>query len=99
MLKLPQLKTILTQMFRNGHRKEFVQDLYRFIVKSNETDLRAMNPNFIALRIGISHYQMLNLAVDGVLSGLFEMQWDINCPRCGNILICCLQRLPIMPVE
>lgn len=71
-------------MYRNGNPKMIIQDLFRFIVKSNKNDLRAMNPNFIALRIGISHYQMLNLAVHGVLSGLFEMQWDINCPRCGG---------------
>ncbi len=84
-VRLPALKAVLTQMYRNGTEKDMLQNLYRFIVKSKAADLLVMNPNFIAIRIGISHYRMLNLTVDGVLSGLFEMQWDINCPRCGGI--------------
>lgn len=84
-IRLPALKAVLTQMYRNGTEKDMLQNLYRFIVKSKAADLLVMNPNFIAIRIGISHYRMLNLTVDGVLSGLFEMQWDINCPRCGGI--------------
>lgn len=85
MLKLPALKSVLTQMFRSGMGKETVQELYRFIVKSKADDLVVMNPNFIADKAGLSHLEMLNLIVDGVLSGLFEMQWDINCPRCDTI--------------
>lgn len=85
MLKQSGLKSVLTRMYRGGIDKETVQSLYRYFVKSETAELLAMNPNFIAIQIGISHYKMLNLAVDGVLSGLFEMQWDINCPRCSNI--------------
>lgn len=85
MLKLTSLKSVLTQMYRSGIAKSTVQELYRFIVKSKPDDLIVMNPNFIAIKTGLSHLDMLNLVVDGVLSGLFEMQWDINCPRCANI--------------
>ncbi len=85
MLKLSSLKSVLTQMYRSGIEKSTVRELYRFIVKSKPDDLILINPNFIAIKTGLSHLDMLNLIVDGVLSGLFEMQWDINCPRCDNI--------------
>lgn len=85
MLKRPSLKAILTRMYRNGIPKSTIEDLYKFIVKSKPENLIAVNPNLIAIKTGISHLEMLNLAIDGVLLGLFEMQWDINCPRCGNI--------------
>ncbi len=85
MLKLPSLKAVLTRMYRNGIPKNTIEDLYKFFVKNKPENLIAINPNFIAIKTGISHLEMLNLSVDGVLSGLFEMQWDINCPRCGNI--------------
>ena len=61
-------------MYRNGIEKNTIQNLYGFIVKSKPENLIAMNPNFIAIRTGLSHLRMLNLAVDGVLTGLFEMQ-------------------------
>ena len=85
MLKIPSLKAILTQMYRSGTAKDTVQEIFRFITKATAEDLIGMNPNFIAIKSGVSHLDMLNLVVDGVLGGLFEMQWDISCPRCNNI--------------
>lgn len=85
MIKEKSLKSILTQMFHIGIAKKIIQDLYKFIMKSKPQELVAMNPNLIAIKIGLSHWEMLSVTIDGILAGLFEMQWDINCPKCENI--------------
>lgn len=46
MLKLPLIKSVLTQMYRNGIKKNTIQNLYRFFVKSwkcNIADLTTFN--------------------------------------------------------
>ncbi len=72
-------------MFRNGTAKKTIQDIYRFIRKSELSELRFQNPNYLAIHLNISRVEMLNMVVNGVLHGLFEMQWDVSCPHCGTI--------------
>lgn len=85
MINIKSLKIILIQLYRNGVAKNIIQDLYKFIIKSSPENLVEINPNLIAIKLGLSHWEMLSLVVDTVLTGLFEMQWDINCPRCSGI--------------
>ena len=85
MIREDALKRILTTMFRNGTAKKTIQQLYRFIVKADARDLHFQNPNYLAIHLNLDRISMLNLVVQGVLYGLFEMQWDVHCPHCGTI--------------
>jgi len=85
MINEDALKRILSAMYRSGISKEGVQDIYRFLKKSKPESLVFQNPNFIAVHLNLSRIEILNLVVVGVMHGLFEMQWDVNCPHCGSI--------------
>ena len=36
------------------------------------------------MHIGLEQWEMLELLVRGLISGLFEMRWDISCPQCAS---------------
>ena len=85
MLKEAALKSTLTRMHRVGIDKEEIRTLYRFLMGESVDALLHLNPNFIAVNCRFNPQQMLNLVVEGVVHGLFEMHWDIVCPHCGRL--------------
>ncbi len=85
MINEQNLKVVLTQLYRQGISKDIIQSLYSYIIKAPQEDLLAVNPNYIAVKIGIQRWDILNLIVQAVLNRLFEMEWDVNCPRCKGI--------------
>lgn len=84
MLNENAIKSVLKLLYRSGIKKSTIQNLYRFFIHSAPEKLLFLNPNYIAVHIGLEQWEMLELLVRGLISGLFEMQWDIRCPQCAS---------------
>lgn len=85
MIKEQELKVVLTRMYKQGVSKEAIQALYGYIKKGKLEDLIAVNPNYIAIRCSFTKEVMLNILINGLVEGLFEMLWDTHCPHCKNV--------------
>lgn len=79
------LQSALRQMYRDGVIRDAIRLLFLYITKGKTDDLFNVNPNYIAKRLSLSKSQALNLIINGLKNGLFEMHWDIYCPQCHGI--------------
>ena len=85
MIKQTALKSILSRMHKRGSDKEAVRTLYRFLISEDTKNLLHINPNYMAVHCRFNRETMLQLVIEGVMQGLFEMHWDIVCPHCGGL--------------
>ncbi len=84
-LQNEKLQTILKSMYQKGADGDTIKALYRYLVTAKPDALLAINPNLLAVKLDINQQQIIDLVIYGVIDGLFEMNWEMACPHCGNI--------------
>ena len=86
MINKSALKNVLNNMQRNGIDENTAEELYHFFISSTPDRLVNMNPNYIAAQCGIGRFEILNAVIQGITNSLFEMNWDINCTLCHDVV-------------
>ena len=79
------LKETLVKMYNLGLSKQTVRSVYGFFLNSDLKSLQYMNPNRIAVKNDLTFSETLKFVTFGVLTGLLQMEWDVFCPKCGNL--------------
>ncbi len=85
MYKKDLVQSKLKHIYQKGIKPEQIKAIYRFIMQSKPQDLLLLNPNIIAIKLDLEQGDLLDIIILGVVEGLFEMQWDMSCPHCGEI--------------
>lgn len=85
MINESALKAVMTQMYRHGIAKSSIRELYGYFKQAKVEELVSVNPNYIAVRTRMERYETLQIVIRGILDGLFEMRWDLTCPKCGEV--------------
>jgi len=66
----------------NGSRR-LVAELREYLLSPVEPNLR-LNPNWLAHRLNVSEYELLNALAFAVSDGLVELHWETFCPKRGG---------------
>jgi class 3 adenylate cyclase len=85
MYKKDLVQSKLKRIYQKGIKPEQIKAIYRFIMQSKPKDLLLLNPNIMSIKLDLEQGDLLDIIILGVVEGLFEMQWDMSCPHCGEI--------------
>lgn len=86
MINEQKLKIILTRLHRLGVDKSIVQTVYKYVKFASLSEQQNINPNYMAMRTGVPKRRLMNFLVAAVREGLFELNWDVVCHRCHDLV-------------
>ncbi|NQU66963.1 MAG: adenylate/guanylate cyclase domain-containing protein [Candidatus Marinimicrobia bacterium] len=75
----------LVQRFKYPGDQAIVNKLANHIETSNESELFHIDVYSLANQWNVSKKDLLELFIRGLHEGIFRMEWEYHCPRCGGI--------------
>lgn len=84
-MNLEILKRNLLKLYYKGYTTQDIKQLFTFMKqKIAQRDYR-IQPYELKKLLNLNRNQFMKLVMDVLLSGLFEMRWEIECPHCRNV--------------
>lgn len=75
----------ISQRLNRYHLSENIQNkLLDFIEQAQDDELYRFNPRVLAGRLSVEDHQALDLVALGMREGLFNLNWEVQCPACGT---------------
>jgi class 3 adenylate cyclase len=78
------IQTSLERIKSHGVPREIMDKLDLYLREASAPELYKVNPRYLAARLGIDAHTTLGVLAYAVQEGLFDLNWDIHCPHCGN---------------
>jgi class 3 adenylate cyclase len=72
-------------MARYGVPPEILSSLHRYLQQADDRELYRVNPRYVAAKIGTDTHSTLSVLAYAVVEGLFELNWEVHCPQCGQM--------------
>ena len=91
-----RLRPPFRTLYQQGVSKQLLKHLLEFLIRHHKAP--PFHPLQLASELSLSKFDALNLILQGVLAGVFEMQWEVFCPRCASTVET-LTLLPEIPPD
>jgi len=78
---------LVESKFTSFKNTPIINKLKSFIMESDIKNLFHINVYKLADEWGISRRELLEIFIRTVNFGIFDIQWDFHCPRCGGIAL------------
>lgn len=75
------LKNKLIRLYQQYHSKEMIKDLFTYIKQKIHTSDYIIPPYELKHLFQMDRKTFLKFIMDSLISGVFEMQWEIHCPK------------------
>lgn len=78
------VQTTVEHLARYGVPETIRDRLARYVREADDPELYRANPHRIADRLGVDTYTALGVMAYAVQEGLFDLNWEVHCPHCGQ---------------
>jgi len=78
------LDKLIAQLARHDLPAERLEQLEQFMRTADDRELYKFNPRCLAEKLELDLNDTLDLLAKAVVEGLFELNWDVHCPRCSG---------------
>ncbi len=75
---------LIERMARYNVPPEILDKLALYLREADDRELYKVNPRYLAAKLGIDAHAILGVLAYAVQEGLFDLNWDVHCPHCGN---------------
>jgi class 3 adenylate cyclase len=73
---------ITQRLSQYGVSQEIIIHLLNFLEQAEDVQLHRINPRVLATRLQLEERQVLDLLAIGMREGLFNLNWEVQCPVC-----------------
>ena len=80
----PDVRMLVERLARYGVPRETLDKLALYLREADDRELYQANPRHIAAKLSVDAHTALGLLAYAVEEGLFDLNWDVHCPHCGN---------------
>jgi class 3 adenylate cyclase len=77
-----QIDRMRAELIAAGHGTVIVDEIVRLVRTGGENDVRRIRPLQLARRYALSPRATIAACLDAARRGLFDLSWDLLCPRC-----------------